>query len=116
MEREAPLFLEALYVALCGPLWLPVLLCGFGESPSKSLKNRPRNPPKSPQIPQNPPENGPKSTPKRSKIEVWRGLRFGSPLGPLFFLRRALSWGRLGAVLGASWGVLRRLEGVLAAS
>ena len=51
----------------------------------------------------------PKSTPVRSKIEVWRGLRF-----KLRFCRvLGAAWGRpgavlglLGAVLGASWGRL----------
>ena len=53
-------------------------------------------------------------------------MRFGSPLGPLFFLRRGLSWGvlvtswgRLGPSwrrLGASWGLSWRVLGLLGAS
>ena len=71
---------------------------------------------------QNPPENAPKSSPKRSKIEVWRGLRFGSLLGALFshvFGCLRASWECLGRVLGALGrlgSVLARLEGGLGAS
>ena len=39
MEREAPLFLKALSVALCGPLWLPVALrVSILEAPGSLLK------------------------------------------------------------------------------
>ena len=62
----------------------------------------------------------PKSTPVRSKIEVWRGLRFklrfcrvlgaawGRPGAVLGRLGAVLgpSWGRLGAILRPSWGLL----------
>ena len=79
-------------VAPCGPVyrscsfWLP-------KSTLKASKILPKTLPNTP--------------PKHSKIEVQRGLRFGSPLRPLFFLRRGLSWGVLVTSwgrLGASWG------------
>ena len=65
---------------------------------------------------QNHPKTLPKSIPKRSKIELWRRVRwrslFDPKSGPIFSAPGspwASSWGRLGASWGApgpSWGVL----------
>ena len=85
---------------------LPKVLEKSTPKPSKSI----------PKTFENPPQNGRKSIPKRSKIEIWKELRFGSLWTP-FFSRILGCLGPsgvpLGAVLERSWGVWGRLWGAL---
>ena len=82
------------------PSWLSFLAIPFGESFRRSFLDK-----KLPESFQKPC----KIDSKRSKIEVWRELRFGSFLGLGFFLCPGVSrgsWPRCGSVLEAPRGVL----------
>ena len=82
------------------PFWLSFLAIPFGESFRRSFLDK-----KLPESFQKPC----KIDSKRSKIEVWRELRFGSFLGLGFFLCPGVSrgsWPRCGSVLEAPRGVL----------